>query len=56
MTTTMDLAQVPAAILANSLQNHGPIQHYLKPLRENQLPIVETEELTRLNQIEEELF
>ncbi|MCU9761715.1 radical SAM family heme chaperone HemW [Enterococcus faecalis] len=37
-------------------KNHGPIQHYLKPLRENQLPIVETEELTRLNQIEEELF
>ncbi len=28
----------------------------MKPLRENQLPIVETEELTRLNQIEEELF
>lgn len=37
-------------------KNHGPIQHYLKPLRESQLPIVETEELTRLNQIEEELF
>ncbi len=37
-------------------KNFGPIQHYLKPLRENQLPIVETETLTWENQIEEELF
>ncbi|MGC2993810.1 oxygen-independent coproporphyrinogen III oxidase, partial [Enterococcus faecalis] len=37
-------------------KNLGPIQHFLKPLRENLLPIVETEELTRLNQIEEVLF
>ena len=56
MTTTMDLAQVPRLSWANSLQKSRSNQHYLKPLRENQLPIVETEELTRLNQIEEELF
>jgi len=37
-------------------KNFGPIQHYLKPLRQNQLPIYETEELTRNNQIEEEMF
>lgn len=37
-------------------RNHGPIQHYLKPLSENKLPIVETEQLTVNNQIEEELF
>jgi putative oxygen-independent coproporphyrinogen III oxidase len=37
-------------------KNHGPIQHYLKPLQQNQLPVVETEELTVANQIEEELF
>ena len=37
-------------------RNHGPIQHYLKPLRENQLPTVETELLTLNNQMEEELF
>jgi len=37
-------------------RNYGPIQHYLKPLRENQLPILETEELTLKNQIEEEMF
>lgn len=37
-------------------RNHGPIQHYLKPLRENQLPVVETENLTLNNQMEEEFF
>lgn len=37
-------------------KNHGPIQHYLKPLRENKLPTVETELLTLNNQMEEELF
>lgn len=37
-------------------RNHGPIQHYLKPLRENQRPIAETEILTLNNQMEEELF
>lgn len=37
-------------------RNHGPIQHYLKPLRNNQLPIVEIEELTKNNQMEEEMF
>lgn len=37
-------------------KNFGPIQHYLKPLREDRLPIVETEELTHKNQIEEEMF
>ncbi len=37
-------------------KNVGPIQHYLKPLRSNQRPIIETEELTLKNQIEEEMF
>ncbi|MCD5000971.1 oxygen-independent coproporphyrinogen III oxidase [Enterococcus saccharolyticus] len=37
-------------------KNFGPIQHYLKPLREGKLPIVETEDLTVKNQIEEEMF
>ncbi|MBP2101085.1 oxygen-independent coproporphyrinogen-3 oxidase [Enterococcus alcedinis] len=37
-------------------KNLGPIQHYMKPLKENQRPIVETEELTLQNQIEEEMF
>ncbi|EPH96786.1 putative oxygen-independent coproporphyrinogen III oxidase [Enterococcus faecalis 13-SD-W-01] len=37
-------------------RNKGPIQHYLQPLRENQLPILEVEELSRKNQIEEEMF
>lgn len=37
-------------------KNHGPIQHYLKPLRKNQLPTLETEVLTLNNQMEEELF
>lgn len=37
-------------------RNHGPIQHYLEPLKEHQLPTVEIEHLTVNNQIEEELF
>jgi oxygen-independent coproporphyrinogen-3 oxidase len=37
-------------------KNFGPIQHYLRPLHDNQLPIVETELLTKENQIEEEMF
>jgi putative oxygen-independent coproporphyrinogen III oxidase len=37
-------------------RNKGPIQHYLQPLRENQLPVLEIEELSRKNQIEEEMF
>jgi putative oxygen-independent coproporphyrinogen III oxidase len=37
-------------------RNHGPIQHYLKPLREGRLPTLETESLTLNNQIEEEMF
>lgn len=37
-------------------KNFGPIQHYLKPLKNDQLPIYETEELSRNNQMEEEMF
>ncbi|WP_321383571.1 radical SAM family heme chaperone HemW [uncultured Enterococcus sp.] len=37
-------------------RNYGPIQHYLRPLREGKLPILETEQLTRKNQMEEEMF
>ncbi|MHC5373864.1 radical SAM family heme chaperone HemW [Enterococcus sp. LJL120] len=37
-------------------KNHGPIQHYLAPLRDNQLPIREEEKLSRNNQMEEEMF
>lgn len=37
-------------------KNFGPIQHYLEPLRQNQLPIYERETLTRNNQMEEEMF
>ena len=37
-------------------KNYGPIQHYLKPLREGQLPTLETEVLTIENQMEEEMF
>ncbi len=37
-------------------KNHGPIQHYLKPLKENKLPMIEEELLTRKAQIEEEMF
>ncbi|MBO0471378.1 oxygen-independent coproporphyrinogen III oxidase [Enterococcus sp. DIV0242_7C1] len=37
-------------------RNHGPIQHYLTPLRNGQLPVVESEKLTIDNQMEEQLF
>ncbi|MGX7350925.1 radical SAM family heme chaperone HemW [Enterococcus canis] len=37
-------------------RNHGPIQHYLKPLEAGLLPILETEKLTLNNQMEEEMF
>ena len=37
-------------------KNYGPIQHYMKPLKEQRLPIFETEEISRANQIEEEMF
>lgn len=37
-------------------KNYGPIQHYMKPLQEQRLPIFETEEISRANQIEEEMF
>ncbi|MBO0432103.1 radical SAM family heme chaperone HemW [Enterococcus sp. DIV0660C] len=37
-------------------RNKGPIQHYLHPLREGNLPILEKEKLSRNNQIEEEIF
>lgn len=37
-------------------RNHGPIQHYLQPLREGRLPILEIEPLTLHNQMEEEMF
>lgn len=37
-------------------KNHGPIQHYLKPLKEQRLPVIEEEILTRKAQIEEEMF
>ncbi|MDR0922573.1 MAG: radical SAM family heme chaperone HemW [Lactobacillales bacterium] len=37
-------------------RNHGPIQHYLKPLREGNLPVLEKESLTLANQMEEEMF
>ncbi|MCA5013465.1 MULTISPECIES: radical SAM family heme chaperone HemW [unclassified Enterococcus] len=37
-------------------RNHGPIQHYLTPLRNGQLPVVESEKLTIHNQMEEQLF
>ncbi len=37
-------------------KNHGPIQHYLKPLKEDKLPIIEVETLTKNNQMEEEMF
>ncbi|MHC5249703.1 radical SAM family heme chaperone HemW [Enterococcus sp. LJL90] len=37
-------------------KNHGPIQHYLAPLRDNQLPIREEEKLSHNNQMEEEMF
>ncbi|MBK4814051.1 coproporphyrinogen III oxidase [Enterococcus faecium] len=37
-------------------RNKGPIQHYLRPLRANERPVLEEEKLTRKNQIEEEMF
>lgn len=37
-------------------KNYGPIQHYLKPLRQGVLPVMENEVLTRENQMEEEMF
>ncbi|WP_368259411.1 radical SAM family heme chaperone HemW [Enterococcus sp. 2201sp1_2201st1_C11_2201SCRN_220225] len=37
-------------------KNFGPIQHYLEPLRHNQLPVYERETLTQNNQMEEEMF
>ncbi|EOS7787271.1 oxygen-independent coproporphyrinogen III oxidase [Enterococcus hirae] len=37
-------------------RNKGPIQHYLRPLRVGELPVLETEVLLRENQIEEEMF
>ncbi|MGM9904481.1 coproporphyrinogen III oxidase [Enterococcus sp. 10A9_DIV0425] len=37
-------------------RNKGPIQHYLRPLRENALPVLEKESLSKKNQIEEEMF
>ncbi|MEY8445327.1 radical SAM family heme chaperone HemW [Enterococcus ratti] len=37
-------------------RNKGPIQHYLRPLRANKLPVLEVETLSRKNQIEEEMF
>ncbi len=37
-------------------QNFGPIQHYLKPLREGRLPRLEKENLSVKSQIEEEMF
>lgn len=37
-------------------KNRGPIQHYLKSLNEDQLPIIEEEILSQKEQIEEEMF
>ncbi|MFC0232640.1 radical SAM family heme chaperone HemW [Vagococcus entomophilus] len=37
-------------------KNHGPIQHYLEPLRHNQLPTITKENLTKANQMEEQMF
>lgn len=37
-------------------RNHGPIQHYLEPLRNDQLPTIETEALSLTNRMEEEMF
>ncbi|HIY56819.1 MAG TPA: radical SAM family heme chaperone HemW [Candidatus Tetragenococcus pullicola] len=37
-------------------RNFGPIQHYLKPLQQEKLPRLETETLSKKNQIEEEMF
>lgn len=37
-------------------KNHGPIQHYIEPLRHNQLPTITKENLTKANQMEEQMF
>lgn len=37
-------------------KNHGPIQHYLTPLRKDILPVYDEEKLTKENQMEEEMF
>lgn len=37
-------------------KNRGPIQHYLKALNSNQLPVLEEEQLSQQEQIEEEMF
>ncbi|MDT2613285.1 radical SAM family heme chaperone HemW [Enterococcus dongliensis] len=37
-------------------KNRGPIQHYLRALKEDQLPILEEEQLSTKEQIEEEMF
>lgn len=37
-------------------KNRGPIQHYLKSLKNDQLPVLEEEILTQKAQIEEEMF
>jgi oxygen-independent coproporphyrinogen-3 oxidase len=37
-------------------KNHAPIEHYLNPLRNMELPLLEKEDLTIENQMEEEMF
>ena len=37
-------------------KNRGPIKHYLAAVSQNTLPVVERENLTRANQMEEEMF
>ena len=37
-------------------QNYGPIQHYLEPLRNSQLPILQKDVLSKKSQIEEFMF
>lgn len=37
-------------------KNRGPIQHYMRALTDNQLPILEEERLSQKEQIEEEMF
>ena len=37
-------------------KNHGPIQHYLNPLRNQQLPILSEESLDQKARMEEEMF
>lgn len=36
--------------------NHGPIQQYLAPLRENSLPIIRQQQLSKTEQMEEEMI